>query len=237
MNYIIPAAGIGTRLHPLTQESAKCLFKLGPEMTIIKRMIKLLNKFDSNAEIIIITGFAQDKIHEEIKEFSNIRFIHNPFYKVTNSIASVWLAREYMNGSTVIINSDIVFEQNLCKEVITAPIREDAVLMDGSIRAEGDYNVQVHGGLVTVMSKELNNYHGEYAGVTRLTDSGVEKLKFELNHMVNGGYYNQWYETALVQMIFSDSFQLHYIDIQTYSWTEVDTVDDLLKAKEIYAKF
>jgi len=236
MNYIIPAAGIGTRLHPLTQESAKCLFKLGLEMTIIKRMIKLIKKYDSNAGITIITGFAQKKVQEELKDFRDVRFIHNPFFRVTNSIASVWLAREQMIGPTVIINSDIVFEQKLCKEVIVSPISKDEVLMDGSIRTDGDYNVQVHNGLVSVMSKELKNYHGEYAGITRLTESGVEKLKCEIDYMINGGYYNQWYETALVQMIFSDSFQLYYTDIQTYSWTEVDTVDDLLKAKEIYVK-
>lgn len=35
-------------------------------------------------------------------------------------------------------------------------------------------------------------------------------------------------------MTFNDSFKLYYKDISEYSWTEVDCVDDLLKAKEIY---
>lgn len=38
---------------------------------------------------------------------------------------------------------------------------------------------------------------------------------------------------ALVQMIFENDFDLYYKDIKGYSWTEVDTVDDLIKAREV----
>ena len=34
-------------------------------------------------------------------------------------------------------------------------------------------------------------------------------------------------------MIFDKNFELYYKDICEYQWTEVDTVDDLIKAKEI----
>jgi ABC-type oligopeptide transport system ATPase subunit len=37
----------------------------------------------------------------------------------------------------------------------------------------------------------------------------------------------------LVQMIFQKNFELYYKDIKEYKWTEVDGVDDLLKARQI----
>ena len=55
----------------------------------------------------------------------------------------------------------------------------------------------------------------------------------QLHQMVNEGMYNLFFEDALVQMIFDNNFELYYLDIKDYQWTEVDTVDDLLKAKEI----
>ena len=52
--------------------------------------------------------------------------------------------------------------------------------------------------------------------------------------MVETGMYDQWYENALVQMIFNEDFQLYYEDIRDYKWTEVDCVSDMLLAKQIH---
>jgi hypothetical protein len=52
--------------------------------------------------------------------------------------------------------------------------------------------------------------------------------------MVEEGYYDQWYENALVQLIFKNDFQLYYEDICNYEWTEVDCVSDLIVAKGIH---
>ena len=52
--------------------------------------------------------------------------------------------------------------------------------------------------------------------------------------MINMGMYDQWYENALVQMIFNDDFELFYVDIKNYRWTEVDCVNDMLLAKQIH---
>ena len=78
------------------------------------------------------------------------------------------------------------------------------------------------------VSKELDHYYGEYAGVTKLDRESALAMRKEIESMVDGGYYDQWYENALVQMIFRDDFELFYTDISTYDWTEVDNVSMLL---------
>jgi len=234
MNYIILAAGIGTRLHPLTNENPKALFKLDENTTVINRTISEIKKVDASGKIIVVTGFYEDKIRAALKDYEDIVFVHNPFYKVTNSIASLWFAREYLNGDTVVLNADIVFDSALCKDEIVKKTVGTSVFVDSSIKADGDYNVQVHDNKVTVMSKELKEYFGEYAGITKLDAVGARVLKDEVEYMVNKGYYDQWYENALVQIIFTKNFELKYVDIAIYNWTEIDDVDDLLQAKRIH---
>lgn len=234
MNYIFLAAGVGTRLHPLTNETPKCLYKLDNNFTILERNINMISKHDNDAQFIIVTGFLEEKIKNVAEKFSNVKFIYNPFFKVTNSIASLWFAREFLVNDVTILNADIVFEERLCKDFITKKIKGAYVLVDSSVKTDGDYNVQIHKDNVTVMSKDLNNYYAEYAGISKLDEEMARLLTKQVEIMVNKGYYDQWYENAFVQMIFMDNFELNYIDICDYNWTEVDNVDDLLKAKNIH---
>ena len=58
----------------------------------------------------------------------------------------------------------------------------------------------------------------------------------ELESMVEEGDYDQWYENALVQLIFKTDFKLYFKDIMNYDWTEGDSVNALLHAKNIHMR-
>lgn len=233
MKYVILAAGIGTRLHPLTNKHPKSLYKLDSNTTVIERTVERILEDDKTAKIIIVVGFCEGKVREVLAHKKDIIYIYNPFYRITNSIASLWFAREYLNDDIVIINADIVFNKELSRDILIKKMKGAHVLLDTSIKKDGDYNVEVHNTEVTVMSKDLKNYYGEYAGITKLDAASASSLLHEIEYMVAEGDYDQWYENALVQMIFSRNFSLNYIDIVDYEWTEIDNVDDLLKAKKI----
>ncbi len=232
MTYIFLMAGKGSRLYPLTLNYPKSLYKLDKDTSILKRMVSLIRKYDADAEIVVVVGFMSEKIREEISEAV---FYENPFYVVTNSIASLWFSRACLERENVtIINGDIVVEERLVKDYICRRVKRPEVLIDSSIKNSGDYNVQVNDGRILVMSKELEDYYGEYAGITKLDQESSLKLKRCVEQMVQGGMYDQWYENALVQMIFNEDFQLYYKDIREYRWTEVDCVSDMLLAKQIH---
>ncbi|MCI9337699.1 MAG: phosphocholine cytidylyltransferase family protein [Lachnospiraceae bacterium] len=232
MKYIFLVAGKGSRLSPLTSDMPKSMFKLGEGMTLIARMVNLIRRYDRDADIVVVTGHRHKSIEQEL---DGVTFINNPFYEVTNSIASLWFAKEHLDTENVVlIDGDIVMSENLVRDVLCKPIERPHVLLDSSISENGDYNVQTSGERVLVMSKELNTYYGEYAGVTRLDRKSALAMREEIESMVDSGYYDQWYENALVQMIFRDDFELFYTDISAYDWTEVDNVSDLIHAKNIH---
>lgn len=233
MTYIILAAGSGTRLHPITLKHPKTLFSLDRSITILGRMTSLLRELDPQAELVVVTGFQKERIQQQVK---GVTWVHNPFYEVTNSIASLWFAREFLDQEVTILNGDIVMSRRLIEDVVTRSTDRPFVLMDGSVQKDGDYNVQADQGKVVVMSKALTSYSGEYAGVTKLDVISAARLKQKIEDMVGSGLYNNWYEDALVQMIFEEDFHLFVQDISMYEWTEVDNVDDLMYAKSIHMK-
>ena len=231
MRYLLLAAGEGTRLHPLTSMIPKCLFKLDNQLSVIDRMVDLIKKYDDTAEIIVVAGYMFEKLKEEVKD---VVFVRNPFFSITNSIASLWFAKDYLEGEVVIINADVVTEERLVKDYIVKSSKESCVLIDSSVKVDGDYNVQIDGDKIVVMSKDLKEYFGEYVGITKIAKKDINIFRNEICNMVNNGYYDQWYENALVQLIFNSNFDLKYIDVKDYQWTEIDYVDDLIKAKKIH---
>jgi choline kinase len=236
MTYIVLVAGQGKNLQPLTLSHPKTLYKLDANTTVLQRLVRSIRKHDKEAEIVVVVGFMYKHIQEELED-DNVIFVHNPFYSVTSSMGSLWFAKGYLQRENVtIINGDIVLSDQLMSDIICAHTDIPYVLLD-STRTDGNkYNVQVQGDKVCVMSKNLTSFFGNYASVTKLDAVSSRFVLEQLNLMVNEGMYNLFFEDALVQMIFDNNFELYYTDIKDYQWTEVDNVDDLLKAKQLQVK-
>lgn len=232
MTYIILAAGKGTNLQPLTLKTPKSLYKLDRHSTVLQRMVRKIRTYDHTAEIVVVAGFMYDHVMREM-ERENVIVVRNPFYAVTSSIASLWFARKYLERDNVtILSSDIVMEDRLVEDVICKNTDRPYVLIDSG-RTTGKYNVQVQGDKICVMSKALSAFSAQYVCVTKLDAVSARFLLEEIDTMVNDEMYDQLFEDALVQMIFENDFDLYYKDIKGYSWTEVDNVDDLIRAREV----
>lgn len=76
MTYIILIAGTGSRLHPITNEAPKTLYRLDAETTVLKRMVTLIQKYDQEADIILVTGFKHEKSKPRFRmsQFITIHF-------------------------------------------------------------------------------------------------------------------------------------------------------------------
>jgi choline kinase len=129
-----------------------------------------------------------------------------------------------------------VVDERLVRDVITRTPTRATVLIDTSIKNDGDYNAKIIDDKVVVMSNDLVTYDGEYVGITLLDSASAKTLCAEVDDFVAEERYTEWYETALVQMIFEDNFNLYYHDVADNQWTEIDCVDDLFFAKSIHAK-
>ncbi|MBQ9872438.1 MAG: NTP transferase domain-containing protein [Eubacterium sp.] len=234
MTYIILAAGKGSNLYPLTLKYAKTSFRLDENTTVLQRMVRSIRKADKDAEIVVVVGYKADVIREELVD-ENVRFVTNPFYEVTNSISSLWFARDYLERENVaVVNGDVVFSDEIINSYLVVPTDHPYVLVDSSKEVAGAYNVVASEDQVLVMSKKLEHFTARYACLTKLDPVSSRLLKEEIDSMIHENMYDQYFEDSLVQMIMFHDFQLFAEDIAGKRWTEVDTVDDLLTAQEIH---
>jgi choline kinase len=120
MKALILNSGMGKRMGSLTSEYPKCMKEIGKEETIISRQLKLLQQFGIN-EIIMTTGFL-DKVLVDYCYALNLPlhyiFVKNPVYYKTNYIYSIYLAKEYLCDSIVLMHGDLVFEPGVLQDVI-----------------------------------------------------------------------------------------------------------------------
>jgi len=99
MRAILMAAGMGTRLRPLTENTPKSLVEVNG-MSLLERQIINLKEVGID-EIIVLTGYLHEKFDELVKKYNLIKVI-NDKYDVYNNIYTMYLVREYLEDAFVI---------------------------------------------------------------------------------------------------------------------------------------
>ena len=118
INAIILAAGMGTRLQPVTNKLPKCLISIYG-IPIIENQIQALRKLGVN-RICIIAGYLCDKLAYLVKKYPNIEIRVNNKFDLYNNLYSLYLALD-MLGDSFILDGD-VYIGDCC-----LPIMKDAV--------------------------------------------------------------------------------------------------------------
>lgn len=108
MRAILLAAGMGTRLRPLTFTTPKSLVEVNGR-PMLERQIEFLNEIGVN-EIIVVTGYLKEKF-EYLKEKYGVKLIHNDKFNIYNNIYTMYLVREYL-GDSYVIDSDVYLHKN-----------------------------------------------------------------------------------------------------------------------------
>lgn len=115
MRAIILAAGMGTRLRPLTLTTPKSLIEVGGQ-TLIERQILFLNEIGIS-EIIIVTGYLSEKF-DFLENKYGVKLIHNDKYDTYNNFYSMYLVRDFLSDAYV-IDADNYLHTNFLDSDVT----------------------------------------------------------------------------------------------------------------------
>jgi choline kinase len=173
----------------------------------------------------VVVGFRKEVILDALKGLP-VKYHENVFYSVTNSLASLWWAREELTGESIILgNADVFWEDNIL-DVLLGETRDCVMLSDTSRVGEGDYLFNVQDGRIIAFGKGIDcrKANCEYVGLARIQGGFIAECKAQLEAMVAAQCHGDWWEQVLYNMIQKRS--IWSIDIAGRFWAEVDFIED-----------
>ena len=222
MKAIIMAAGLGKRLLGLNMNKPKCLLTAGSE-TLIRRSVNLLvNKGIS--DITVIVGYEADLIRNELK--NDVAYFENPHFLTTNSIMSLWYAKDLLEDNVLLLNGDLYYEHGIL-DYAKSQTNPVVMLADSTRINNADYRFGFIGNQINRFGKHLTNQEtdGEYVGIVRIDQCFIKTFKQTLEEMITAGKSNIWWEDVLYSFI-SKQIPIHFYDVAGTFWSEVDTLQD-----------
>jgi len=221
MKAILLAGGIGTRISRYVGEKPKCTLDIG-NISLIRHTVEMLLK--NNIEVIVVTGFNKEMVVNSL-EGLNVKYYHNPFYDITNSIASLWFAKKEIGGDDIIIsNADVFWEQDIL-DVVIDDLNEQVMLMDTS--KSSDYLFKCDGNKLIAHGKDLKDVTGEYVGIAKIKSSFLNRFIGRLEMMIESQQHGLWWENVLYSFI--EELDVNVKDIKGLFWSEIDFIEDYNK--------
>ena len=236
---IILSAGQGRRLLPLTENRPKCMLEIGGKSVLQWQLDALLAA--GLEQISIITGFHSDQVESLLQTRyaanSGIKHIFNPFFNVSDNLASCWLAREEMNDDFLLINGDTVFEESLLGVVLNSDIAPVTLTIDSKDSYdEDDMKVSLDGMRVSAVSKILNDEQtqAESIGMLYFRENGPQQFRATIESaMRKPSGLKSWF-LAVVDAMAAEG-KVSACSISGHRWAEIDFISDLEAAEKILA--
>ena len=230
MKVIMPMAGKGTRLLPLTKRVPKPLVNVAgrPVMDYVMDSLREAGQLD---ELIIITGHLKEKVERYIRENYDIpaRFIEQ---KVLDGTAgAVNLARPYVDGPVIVIFVDTLFDADLS---IVKNSKDDGIIWTKEVEDYQRFGVVVtdkNGHMTKIVEKPSTP-------ISRRANIGLQYVKdwkslFDgIAHVLKSppGKGGEFYLTDAFQYMVDQGKKLHVEEVG--GWYDCGKVDTLLETNE-----
>ncbi|WP_284225113.1 phosphocholine cytidylyltransferase family protein [Alicyclobacillus hesperidum] len=229
---VILAAGMSTRLRPLTEDRPKCLLKVGPK-AILDWQLEALQSVGVS-DLVVVVGYRKEMIQEHIRlhhpSFS-VRFVENVAYEKTNTLFSLKEALLVLDGDFYYMNADVVYDKRILQR-LQAGTDGGFLAIDKKQCRDEEVKVVVEHGRVAEIGKHLNPEHceGEFIGVAKFTGDFARRFRQQVLDLAVPGNEMKFFEYALDAM--ADKSDMIPVDITGLPCVEIDFPEDYAFATE-----
>ena len=242
MKAVVLAAGIGSRLRPITLEKPKCCVTVD-STPILEHQLRAYDEA-TISEVIVVAGYLADvtrQLCERVADETglNITVVENEVFANTDNMYSLNQVREAVAGEEFILaNGDVVFDP----EVVPLLIESDgssAIACDtGSFSTEA-MKITVDDGHVTGIRKDVSeaDAYANSIDVYRFSPSLSRRLFQRIERRIDvEGEYGGWTEVAIDDLVGSGDHDVKPVDIAGADWVEIDDHADLLAADRQFSQ-
>ena len=229
---VLLCAGAATRLRPLTDDRPKCLLEVGGE-TILARAVRLLLGAGVS-ELVIATGYRQEDVRAAMVGISaKVSFCHNAdFARTQNAVSLHHCARAVAGRSFLKLDGDVLFSGAILERLLADPAPLSVAVERRDDLGDEEMKVLVEGKQIRAFGKKLDPRRaaGESIGIEKLDDAGSRMLFDALERAVTAGRTDLYYEDVYSELI-ATGMSANLVDITDLPWIEVDTAEDLARAR------
>lgn len=235
MKALILAAGLGTRLAPITNDRPKSLVPVNGQPIILKQ-IDNLHK-NGVTDITVISGYKACILEKEIHAlYPEIRIVESVDYATTNNMYSAYLARKLMEDSDfLMMNADVFYDASVITELLkfNAP---NAIVTDIDTYLEESMKVVEEKGRLVKISKAISKEDALGASIDVYKFSmaaGKAFLDKCAEYIEDKKELKLWSEVALNDILGVVEFKACPL---IGRWLEIDNHNDLAAAEKLFAE-
>jgi L-glutamine-phosphate cytidylyltransferase len=225
MKAIILAAGMGTRLRPLTNDTPKALVRVNGKPMVERQIEFLLDK--GITDIYIVTGYLGEKFDYLVDKYG-VQLIHNDKYDQYNNIYTMYLVKELLPDA-YILEGDVFMNRNVFEV-------EPETSLYFSIQKDHFHNEWV---IETdeedkVTAVDVRDGENEYilSGISYWKQEDGEYIVRKLTDVVESGDFSELYWDDIVRMNISE-VNVYLKRLSPTDTFEIDSVDDLKSVERI----
>ena len=224
MKAIILAAGLGTRLRPMTENTPKALVKVN-QKPLVEYQIEFLKERGID-DIIIVVGYLKEQF-DYLKEKYGVRLVFNDKYADYNNFYSLYLVKEELSNSYVIDADNYLFKNmfrnDIERSTYFSVYREDC---------DNEWFL-VYGDDFKVQDIIVDSKNGRIlSGVSFWDAPTAEKIVGFINQAYESGEFVDLYWDNMVKDNIKE-LDVYVEELEENSIYEIDSVKDYQKLEKI----
>ncbi len=232
MKAVILAAGVGSRLAPLTNDRPKVLVEVLGKSILFRQLDWLAAAGIASRDVIVVGGYRIAALRDALGGAGHAcEVVLNDKYEPWGNFYSLQVAEPFVRGHEFLqLDGDVILDAKILPRMIAAP--GDALLATDPTAELDDDAMKVQldaAGHVKALSKTIDPAvcMGEYIGVTKLSAAAGAKVFHELAKFPGEGLTHEYYDHAYHRLSERGEVPFGIVDIRDCTVLEIDDKVDL----------